>query len=258
MTPLAEAISATSEPTFCLHGGDWVMGDYISGSSYSRGLPWSTETDELEWDVLMRQLAPITDGIPILGCMGNHDYAVVNRVMVDLFHKYYPYPYEIAGCWSFDFGNVRVVVVDFERLARSALSAASWLIEAVEQARSRPWTVLLIHDAGGLVRASRDRLATAWQWPEVTLLEALRARGLDLIVSGHYHGDDFCLWDGADPYWADGSTSGGMPLLVMALAFGSYDPGYYYRFTAASSAMTIDVFDVAGDLYRSYSLTSRP
>jgi hypothetical protein len=257
MTPLAEAIRATDEPTFCLHGGDWVMADYL-------GTPWSTEPDELEWDVLMRRLAPIAGGIPILGCMGNHDYAVVTRVGVDLFHKYYPYPYAIVGCWSFDFGNVRVIVADSDRLARSALAAASWLIEAVEQARVRPWTVLLIHDAVELVRASRGLLGTAWQWPEATLFDALRARGLDLIVTGHYHGDDFYLWDGADPYWADGSRSGGVPLLVMTTAFGNPDSAevrfraYYYRFTAASSAMTIDVFGVAGDLYRRYSLASRP
>ncbi len=199
--------------------------------------------------------------------MGNHDGAVNPTSKVSVFAEYYPYPYARPGCWAFDFGSVRVVVVGDMRLKSGKYEDVAWVVEEVGQGQARPWTILLIHDPEEIAYASRDSFPERWQFSEDSLLEALRARGLDLIVSGHWHSDNFSMWDGVpfeNSQSIAGSSASAVPRLVMATPFG--DPSsaedsfraHYYRFTAAGSAMTIDVFDVEGQLWQSYSVTSHP
>ncbi len=214
-------------PSFVLLAGDWVQ--------TSGGRDWDFDLlYETGLNSLIAASHPLTSSLPLLGCLGNHD---VDRLAFrGIFEQCWSYPTVGSMYWSFDFGPIHIAVVDqYTDLSEDSTQRA-WLLQDLAEARSRPWTILLMHDP----------------WASVTsaLWTQYREYGVDLILAGHNHRHSYGVFDE-------------IPLLVMTAASKcdnsscDYIHRMYYEFDVHDPIMTIRAFDLHGALEWEEPITSR-
>lgn len=180
---LAEQIAAV-DPDFVLHTGDLVtVGD----------------RDD-EWAAFFAATRSIWSRAPIWPVMGNHDLdGGTARALLAHFALPGARPY-----YALSWGNVRLLMLDSEvAMIDDAPDAAqaAWLIAEVHRAEADPaidHTIAVIHK--GPYSSHPARAGNLALRPQ---LDALRAAGLDLVISGHDH------------FYARGVGANGLPYIVL-------------------------------------------
>ncbi|ARN56722.1 metallophosphoesterase [Sedimentisphaera salicampi] len=109
--------------TLCLMTGDWIEDGIYSG--------WQELVFNQDYDNTARLQALL----PIMGCMGNNDNLASLR-------KYWPYPYQRKGYYSFTYSRMKVWVLDSEQSLSG--KQRKWLEEGLKNCK-KPWRILVYH-----------------------------------------------------------------------------------------------------------------
>ncbi|MCK5055324.1 MAG: metallophosphoesterase [Candidatus Aminicenantes bacterium] len=187
----------TADPayqTFACLPGDWVNnGDSESdwaGQYFDRDQP-----DALEFQANM----------PVMGCMGNHEYAGV------LYRKYLPYPFETGTRYfSYDYGPVHVVLLD-QYVSYTPGSAQYTWLENDLAATSKPWKILAFHEPGWSAGGHGNNTTVQEYLQPLCLQYAVK-----LVFCGHNHYYARCDVDGIQHITTGG---GGAPLYAPSLSY---------------------------------------
>ncbi len=180
----------TTDPgyqTFTLHVGDWVNdGDNESD--------WTTQF----FGRTRLNTIGMQANLPILGCMGNHEYSGV------LFQKYFPYPFEPGGrYWSYDYGPVHVAILDQYVSYSPGSAQLTWLENDLANS-DKEWKVIVLHEPGWSA-GGHSNDADVQQYIQPLCIQYR----VDAVFCGHNHYYARCEVDGVQHITVGG---GGAPL----------------------------------------------
>jgi hypothetical protein len=180
----------TTDPayqTLTLHVGDWVN----NGDSEN---DWTSQFFPRTYSNIMEMQA----NLPIMGCMGNHEYSGV------LFEKYYPYPFEPGGRYfSFDWGPLHVAIVDQYVSYGVGSTQYNWL-ENDLATTDREWKVIVLHEPGWSAGGHGNN-----QTVQQVIQPLCIQYGVDIVFAGHNHYYARAVVDGVQHVTTGG---GGAPL----------------------------------------------
>ncbi len=112
-----------------------AVGDYTSNGEYE--YYWDDEVFDPSFLNIQKMLATL----PFQGCIGNHEESGV------LFKKYFPYPYEAARYWSFDYGIAHFIIVDQYTDYSTGSDQLTW-IENDLASKPNSWKFIILHEPG--------------------------------------------------------------------------------------------------------------
>jgi hypothetical protein len=180
----------TADPayqTFTGHVGDWVGNGDLEGD-------WTSEFFNRNYPSMIGMQA----NLPIMGCMGNHEYSGV------LYQKYWPYNFQAGGRYfSFDYGPAHVVVLDQYTDYTPGSAQYTWL-ETDLAATSKPWKFLILHEPGWSAGGHSNN-TTVQEYIQPLCLQ----HSIKVVFAGHNHYYARCLVDGVHHVTTGG---GGAPL----------------------------------------------
>lgn len=172
--------------TMALHVGDWVnYGDTESdwtGQFFDRSYTNSTQFQA---------------NIPIMGCMGNHEYTGA------LYTKYWPYPFVNDRYFSYDYGPVHVVIVDQYVSFSPGSTQYTWL-ENDLSGTTKDWKIIVLHEPGWSAGGHSN-----WTDVQNYIHPLCLQYGVDIVFAGHNHYYARCDVDGIQHVTTGG---GGAPL----------------------------------------------
>ncbi len=180
----------TNDPayqTFTVHVGDWVNDGDLEND-------WRDEFFDRAQPNALNMMA----NLPILGCMGNHEYSGV------LFQKYFPYPFESGGrYWSYDYGPVHVVILDQYIAYTPGSTQYNWLVNDLSST-TKTWKFIVLHEPGWSAGGHSNE-ADVQDYIQPLCLE----HGVKVVFGGHNHYYARCEVDGVHHVTCGG---GGAPL----------------------------------------------
>jgi hypothetical protein len=158
----------TSDPlyqTICLLPGDWVNnGD--NESDWTSQFFGRTRANTLEYQA----------HVPIMGCMGNHEYSGV------LYQKYFPYAFEPGGRYfSFDYGPMHVVILDQYTAYGPGSTQYTWLENDLANS-TKEWKFIVLHEPGWS-SGGHSNEADVQNWIQPLCL----TYNVAIIFAGHNH-----------------------------------------------------------------------
>jgi predicted phosphodiesterase len=172
--------------TMALHVGDWVnYGDTESdwtGQFFDRSY---TNTTQFQAN------------IPIMGCMGNHEYTGA------LYTKYWPYPFVNDRYFSYDYGPVHVIIVDQYVSFSPGSTQYTWLENDLSNS-TKDWKIIVLHEPGWSAGGHSN-----WTDVQNYIHPLCLQYGVDIVFAGHNHYYARCDVDGIQHVTTGG---GGAPL----------------------------------------------
>ncbi|MHC4906095.1 MAG: metallophosphoesterase family protein, partial [Planctomycetota bacterium] len=150
--------------TIALLSGDWIGTD--------------TEADwtNIFFPTNQPNLVQFKKDVPISGCRGNHEGGGA------VFAKYYPFPYESAFYFSFDYGPLHVAVVDQYTTYTSGSAQYNWLVNDLANS-TKEWKVIVLHQPGWSAAGGHANDVTV----QNTIQPLCLQYGVDIIFGGHNH-----------------------------------------------------------------------
>lgn len=151
--------------TLCLLPGDWVN----NGDSES---DWTSQFfGRTRYNTMAFQA-----DVPIMGCMGNHEYSGV------LYQKYFPYAFEPGGRYfSFDYGPVHVVILDQYTAYGPGSTQYTWLENDLANT-AKEWKFIVLHEPGWSSGGhSNEPDVQNWIQPLCLTYD------VDIVFAGHNH-----------------------------------------------------------------------
>lgn len=157
----------TNDPgyhTFTALVGDWVNDGDLEND-------WTTEFFPRNQPNLLSMQA----NLPIMGCMGNHEYAGA------LYQKYYPYPFVSDRYFSFDYGPAHVIILD-QYVSYTPGSAQYTWLENDLATTAKPWKFIVLHEPGYSAGGhSNESLVQDYIQPLCIQY------GIKIVFAGHNH-----------------------------------------------------------------------
>jgi len=186
----AEMINTyTTDPgyqTLVLHVGDYVNdGDTESG--------W---TNEFFGRTRLNTIG-MQANLPIMGCMGNHEYSGV------LYQKYWPFPFVANRYYSFDYGPIHVVILDQYVTYTPGSAQYTWL-ENDLASTAKPWKFIVLHEPGWSAGGHSNNSTVQNNIHPLCLQYSVK-----VVFAGHNHYYSRCEVDGIHHVTTGG---GGAPL----------------------------------------------
>lgn len=187
----------TADPAY--HTFACLSGDYVNnGDSES---DWTNQY----FDRSQSNALEFQANMPVMGCMGNHEYAGV------LYQKYFPYPFESGTRYfSFDYGPVHVIVLDQYVSYTPGSTQYTWL-ENDLAATSKPWKVIMFHELGWSAGGHGNN-STVQEYIQPLCLQY----AVKVVFCGHNHYYARCDVDGIQHITTGG---GGAPLYAPSLSY---------------------------------------
>lgn len=200
--------------TFLLHSGDWVNDGRLESA-------WQQEYFSRTWTNTLGLQA----GLPVLGCVGNHEFG--SRGTGTLFKKYWPYPYPSAmdHGWSFEYGPALFVIVDQydkARLLDNNVISDGQLdrITGALANSTKKWKFLVLHEPGWSAGGTHPNNTDVQE----RLQPLCEFYGVQIVFCGHNHYYARCSVNGVQHITTGG---GGAPLNALP------DEGQPFVVTAA-------------------------
>jgi len=180
----------TNDPdfqTFTLHVGDFVNdGDLES--------EWTSQF----FGRTRAATIGLQANLPIVGCMGNHEYSGV------LYEKYWPYPFEAGGRYfSYDYGPVHIAVIDQYTDYSTGSAQLNWLENDLASS-TKEWKFVVLHQPGWSAGGHSNDTNV-----QNRLQPLFLAHRVDIVFCGHNHYYAHCDVQGVHHVTTGG---GGAPL----------------------------------------------
>jgi hypothetical protein len=215
----------TSDPscqTLMLLSGDWVN----TGDSES---DWDNQYFNRSYPNALQMQSELA----INGCMGNHEGSG------SVYVKYWPYPYQAARYWSFDYGPVHVVVVDQYADYSPGSAQLNWIASDLATT-DQEWKIMLYHEPGWSAGGGHGNNTDVQNRLQPLCVQY----GVDITIAGHNHYYCRCDVEGVHHITSGG---GGAPQHTP-------DLGYPNVVTAEKSfhfcKIDIDDYDLTFTAYR--------
>jgi len=193
----AEMITTyTNDPgyqTFTGHVGDWVNDGDLEND-------WTNEFFDRGQPNALSMMA----NLPIMGCMGNHEYSGV------LFQKYWPYPFVANRYFSFDYGPAHVVIID-QYVSYTPGSAQYTWLENDLASTAKPWKFIILHEPGWSAGGHSNNTTV-----QDTIQPLCLQYGVKVVFAGHNHYYARCEVDGIHHVTTGG---GGAPLYAASPSY---------------------------------------
>jgi len=186
----------TNDPgyqTFAGHVGDWVNDGSLEND-------WTTEFFDRSQPNALTMMA----NVPIMGCMGNHEYNGV------LYQKYWPYNFAGSRYFSFDYGPVHVVIVD-QYVSYTPGSAQYTWLENDLASTAKPWKFLIFHEPAWSAGGHSNSTTAQEVFQPLCLQYAIK-----VVFAGHNHYYSRCEVDGIHHVTTGG---GGAPLYAPSTSY---------------------------------------
>ncbi len=171
--------------TITLHVGDWINAD--------------SETDWTDqfFPTIYDNLVQFKKEVPINGCRGNHEGGG------SIYSKYWPYPYESAFYWSFDYGPAHIAIVD-QYVSYTPGSAQYIWLENDLASSTKQWKFIVLHEPGWSAGGHANNTTV-----QSSIQPLCLAYDVDVVFCGHNHYYARCAVDGVQHITTGG---GGAPL----------------------------------------------
>jgi hypothetical protein len=119
--------------------------------------------------------------LPFVPVLGNHEYFMGGDALFErIFVLSGTGPSGPGHCRAFDYGPVRVVVLDSTPW-RTHEAQAAWLAERLDESRA-PWKIVAFHHP-----VWPPRSATAAREVPQSWMDTIESRGVQLVLNGHDH-----------------------------------------------------------------------
>ncbi len=171
-----KVLSNMANVDFIVHSGDLV-----EESKY-----------EQEWDYLFSSNRSYFAQKPVMAVAGNHDTTYKSGDGFEL-HKHFHYNVpeqnvQYGAFYSFDYGNVRFIQVNTNRLTSNKLTQdqLAWITGLLDNNPNK-WTIITMHNplySVGQWGTTRGEIASALQRQ---LTQLFVDKGVDLVLQGHDH-----------------------------------------------------------------------
>jgi len=143
--------------------------------------------------------------VPVMGSMGNHEYAGV------LFQKYFPFPFEPGTrYYSYDYGPTHVIVLD-QYVSYTPGSAQYTWLENDLAGTTKPWKIIAFHEPGWSGGGHSNNTVVQEYIQPLCLQYAVK-----LVFCGHNHYYVRCDVDGIQHITTGG---GGAPLYAPSATY---------------------------------------
>jgi 3',5'-cyclic AMP phosphodiesterase CpdA len=160
-----EVIARHSEARFTIQAGDLV----------------NLGARRTDYDEVLGGAAPAFASVPFVPVLGNHEYM---HDGVRLFERMFALsgdgPSGPGHCRAFDYGPVRVVVLD-STSADSRAAQAEWLAARLDESRA-PWKIVAFHHPIWPPRSWFSSSGTRDAW-----MSTIENHGVHLVLNGHDH-----------------------------------------------------------------------
>jgi hypothetical protein len=169
-----------------LHVGDWNNADGETdwtGGYFSRA-----------YSSILQMLS----GIPVQGCIGNHEGTAAG------FKKYWPYPFQAATYWSFDYGPAHIAIVDQYTSYSTGSAQLNWLTNDLSTS-TKHWKFIVLHEPGWSAAGGHPNNTSVQTYIQPLCL----SYGVQIVFGGHIHYYARAVVDGVQHITTGG---GGAPL----------------------------------------------
>ena len=227
---------AREEIDFVLHTGDMVERGGI----------------DKQWDIFFQVERPVLVDTPIIPALGNHDRSRTGKFRHYFLHRLWT---RNRRYFSFDWGNLRVVVIDVDLECRQGCTQYSFAARALEEGAARGMLmVMMTHYPPYSSGEHGSHLGI-----RKPITDLARTYGVELVVAGHDHDYERSKPIDGVTYVVSGSAGAPIrPVRPSSWTAEARTEPHYVLVDVESDRLILRAVNLRGDTFDTYVINPNP